>query len=232
MTMTAQWNDRSGEADVSVCQCHVLRPCAHAARIHRCGQSTPPNAAKIHNANSYSARRFLIFYTVFNMALATKTQSQNIFTKLKQKPANKVCSLNREGRSIGVNNMCRYVSTAAQRTQHGAQYPLASIYASIAPPTIVTWVSTSRSCDRPISTVRCPSTLGSSRVGIGADTGHSLAMGSTAHLQNGRQRERNQILSITRRFRSARIQGPQGQIHQQCGYQVQGGVNKAMCCGC
>jgi hypothetical protein len=30
-------------------------------------------------------------------ALATKTQSQNIFTKLKQKPANKVSS-NAEGR--------------------------------------------------------------------------------------------------------------------------------------
>jgi hypothetical protein len=204
---------------------------SRATPMRPCGQNTPMRPEYTSERRQNTQRELLFrqtvphFYTVFNMALATKTQSQNIFTKLKQKPANKVCSLNREGRSIGVNKMCRYVSTAAQRTQHGAQYPLASIYASIAPPTIVTWVSTSRSCDRPTSTVRCPSTLGSSTV-------HSLAMGSTAHLQNGRQRERNQILSITRRFRSARIQGPQGQIHQQCGYQVQGGVNKAMCCGC
>jgi hypothetical protein len=36
-------------------------------------------------------------YDVFTMALASKTQSQNIFAKLKAKPANKVSSLNREG---------------------------------------------------------------------------------------------------------------------------------------
>jgi hypothetical protein len=105
------------------------------------------------------------------MALATKTQSQNIFAKLKQKPANKVRSLNREGRCIGVNTKCRYVSTAAQRTQHGARYPSASICASIARRTTVTWVSTSRSCGRPTSTVRCPSTLGGSTLGTGADIG-------------------------------------------------------------
>jgi hypothetical protein len=46
------------------------------------------------------------FYTVFAMALASKTQSQNIFAKLKAKPANKVSYPDREGRSIGVNIAC------------------------------------------------------------------------------------------------------------------------------
>jgi hypothetical protein len=39
-------------------------------------------------------------------ALATKTQSQNIFAKLKQKPANKVSLLSTEGRSTCVNSKC------------------------------------------------------------------------------------------------------------------------------
>jgi hypothetical protein len=38
----------------------------------------------------------------FTMALATKTQSQNIFAKLKSKPGNKVC-VRRKGASIAAN---------------------------------------------------------------------------------------------------------------------------------
>jgi hypothetical protein len=86
-------------------------------------------------------------------ALATKTQSQTIFTKLKQKPANKVCE-RLDGAQYTTNTASRYASTAAQRTQHGAPYLSVSTYVSTAPPTIVTWVSTSPSCDPPISTVR------------------------------------------------------------------------------
>ena len=65
--------------------------------------------------------------------------------------------------------MCRYVSTAAQRTRHGAQYLSASTCASIAPRTTGTWVSTSPLCAPPTSTVR-PSTHD---LRTGADTGQS-----------------------------------------------------------
>jgi hypothetical protein len=129
---------------------HVQYPCGqHYTPEGRQNISTPTPALLFRQTA-------LHFYPVFNMALATKTQSQNIFAKLKQKPANKVWLLNREGRSIGVNTKCRYVSTAAQRTQHGARSPLASTYASTARRTTVTWVSISPSCDRPTSTVRGP----------------------------------------------------------------------------
>ena len=90
------------------------------------------------------------------MALATKTQSQNIFAKLKLKPANKVRSPNREGR-VGqwlLTETFRYVSTAAQRTRHGARSPSASTCASIARRTTETWECTSPLCAPPTSTVR------------------------------------------------------------------------------
>jgi hypothetical protein len=127
--------------------------------------------------------------------------------------------------------MCRYVSTAAQRTQHGARCPLASICVWTARRTTVTWVSISPSCDQRTSTVRYPSTSESSELLEQALIQDSLAMGSTAHLQDGRQRKRDQILPITRRFCCTGEQRPQGQIHQQCGDQVQGGTHTAMCCG-
>jgi hypothetical protein len=190
---------------------HVQYPCGqHYTPEGRQNISTPTPELLLRQTA-------LHFYPVFNMALATKTQSQNIFAKLKQKPANKVRLLNREGRSIGVNTKCRYVSTAAQRIQHGAQSPLASTYASTARRTTVTWVSISPSCDRPTSTVRGPRHLDVAQLEHALTQEYSLAMGSTAHLQDGRQRERDQVLPIARRFRSTRNQGPQGQIHQQCG---------------
>ena len=48
----------------------------------------------------------------------------------------------------------RYVSTAAQRTQHGARYRLVSTSVSTALRTTVTWVSTSPLSDPRTSTVR------------------------------------------------------------------------------
>jgi hypothetical protein len=74
-----------------------------------CGQNTTPERRQ---NISPTALELLFrpspshFYTIFTMALASKTQSQNIFAKLKAKPANKVSYPDREGRSIGVNITC------------------------------------------------------------------------------------------------------------------------------
>lgn len=95
-------------------------------------------------------------------ALATKTQSQKIFEKLKSKPANKVqpincpplSSLESAGTSADdVNLVYRYALTAMQRTPHGHQYPSASISAWIAVRITETLECTSRLCAQPISTV-------------------------------------------------------------------------------
>ena len=169
------------------------------------------------------------------MALATKTQSQNIFSKLKSKPANKVrCLAGRgHGGQEGLTVDCRYASTAAQRTQHGAPCRSASTCASTAPRTTVIWVFTSPLSGPPTSTVRLPPHIGSSTAQhntreVAWLTGNSLAMGSAAHHEGRRQRERDQVLPIARRLGCACKQGLQGQVHQQRSHQVQGGAAKAV----
>lgn len=125
------------------------------------------------------------------------------------------------------NEQCRYVSTAAQRTQHGALYHSVSTSASTAPRIIVTWVSTFPSSDLRTSTVRQAHTANGTRK-EGMLTRNSLAVGSAANHESWRKRECDQVLPVTRRFCCARQQGSQSQIHKQCGDQVQGRATKAM----
>jgi ADP-ribosylation factor GTPase-activating protein 2/3 len=89
-------------------------------------------------------------------ALATKTQSQNIFAKLKGKAANKVGYLHADEAVNGGSPRHRYVSTAAPGTRHGALSPLASICAWTARRTTGTWASTFRLCGPRILIVRSP----------------------------------------------------------------------------
>lgn len=58
----------------------------------------PPNYP--HHSSTPIPRNNATLLPTFAMALATKTQSQNIFTKLKAKSANKVCLQPDEGRSM------------------------------------------------------------------------------------------------------------------------------------
>jgi ADP-ribosylation factor GTPase-activating protein 2/3 len=89
-------------------------------------------------------------------ALASKTQSQKIFEKLRTKPANRVRFHNATyttPRSL-TRLLFSYASTADRRIQLGHQFPLESIYASIAPQTTEIWACTFPLCDPQISTVR------------------------------------------------------------------------------
>lgn len=88
------------------------------------------------------------------MALASKTESQNLFAKLKQKPANRVGKQSALIACLTLLTSHRSASTAAPRIPAGARYPLASISVSTAPLTTGTSASTFLSCGPRTSTVR------------------------------------------------------------------------------
>lgn len=92
------------------------------------------------------------------MALATKTESQKIFEKLKQKPANKVGHVMSWPIPRGLT-LFRSASIAVQRTRHGLLYLSPSISALTAQPTTGILVSTSPLSAQRTSTVGHPPTL-------------------------------------------------------------------------
>lgn len=102
-------------SDACVCGALALESRSRLARHSAVSRAEPlrPEYTPERGQNNYTTALELLFrpptshcYTLSTMALASKTQSQTIFAKLKAKPANKVSYPDREGRSLGVNVKC------------------------------------------------------------------------------------------------------------------------------